>query len=244
MVSSYIMRTFLILVFLYSFPLPIFASVIINEIAWMGTPVQEVDPAQWWRYEWIELYNTGKKEVPLQQWSISLEREEVDFAIKLSGTIAPAGYFLIAASDKILGGGVRYQNLGAKFHNKGQRVTLKNAQGEIVEDLNAVSGWLGGDNGSKATMERRFPDRSVSDSKNWGTSMIAGGTPGSQNSIYGQEQKDEEESLAQNRVLPLVAKQKERQEGRSVLRILLWATGMAGISAVAGITLLQRFRFR
>ncbi|MDP4009160.1 MAG: hypothetical protein Q8P71_01925, partial [bacterium] len=107
-----------------------------------------------------------------------------------------------------------------------------------------TGGWFGGDNSSKATMERRFSDKPVSDPKNWGTSIIAGGTPGSQNSIYGQEQKNEEESLAQDRVLPLVIKQKERQEGRSVLWILLWAAGVAGISAVAGVMLWQRFRFR
>jgi len=28
-------------------------QVIINEIAWMGTPVEGVDEKQWWRYEWV-----------------------------------------------------------------------------------------------------------------------------------------------------------------------------------------------
>ncbi|MDP4008907.1 MAG: hypothetical protein Q8P71_00555, partial [bacterium] len=64
-------RTALVLFLFLFLPSSVFASIIINEIAWMGTPVQGVDPAQWWRYEWIELYNTGEKEVSLQQWSIS-----------------------------------------------------------------------------------------------------------------------------------------------------------------------------
>jgi len=28
-------------------------QVVINEIAWMGSPVEGVDVKQWWRYEWI-----------------------------------------------------------------------------------------------------------------------------------------------------------------------------------------------
>ena len=39
---------------------PVFASaqsVIINEIAWMGVPVDGVDERQWWRYEFLELFN-------------------------------------------------------------------------------------------------------------------------------------------------------------------------------------------
>jgi len=34
---------------------PSFASVqvVINEIAWMGTPVEGVDAKQHWRYEWV-----------------------------------------------------------------------------------------------------------------------------------------------------------------------------------------------
>ena len=34
------------------------AQVVINEIAWMGTPVEGVDTKQYWRYEWVELYNS------------------------------------------------------------------------------------------------------------------------------------------------------------------------------------------
>ena len=30
-------------------------SVVINEIAWMGTPVEGVESKQWWRYEWFTL---------------------------------------------------------------------------------------------------------------------------------------------------------------------------------------------
>ena len=51
-----------ILLFLIIVAMPSLASaqVIINEIAWMGTPVEGVDEKQWWRYEWIELFNSGE----------------------------------------------------------------------------------------------------------------------------------------------------------------------------------------
>jgi len=36
-------------------PLYAYGEVVINEIAWMGTPVEGIDGKQWWRHEWIEL---------------------------------------------------------------------------------------------------------------------------------------------------------------------------------------------
>ena len=39
------------------------AQVIVNEIAWMGTPVEGVEAKQWWRYEWFIL-NEVERVVP------------------------------------------------------------------------------------------------------------------------------------------------------------------------------------
>ena len=47
------MLLFLIIVAMPSF---VAAQVIINEIAWMGTPVEGVDPKQIWKYENTEFH--------------------------------------------------------------------------------------------------------------------------------------------------------------------------------------------
>jgi len=164
------------------------AQVVINEIAWMGTPVEGVDAKQWWRYEWIELFNSGEKIALLQGWRIELySGENLDFTIVLFGNVPANGYFLIGASDKIPGVDVNYASLAGKLKNPGQRVVLRNAAGNVVEEIDAGGGWFAGDNDSKLTMERRFPDRDSADPENWGSSRITGGTPKNQNSIFGKE---------------------------------------------------------
>jgi hypothetical protein len=169
--------------------IPWFATgkIIINEIAWMGAPVDGVDAKQEWRYEWIELYNVGDAAVGLDGWKVELHREDLDFEVALYGAVAAGEYFLIGASDKISGVDVNYASLAGKFVNAGQRVVLRNANGNIADEIDTKDGWFAGDNDSKLTMERRFADRDASDAKNWGTSLISGGTPKEKNSVFGKE---------------------------------------------------------
>ncbi len=166
----------------------VFAQVIINEVAWMGIPVDGVDEKQWWRYEFLELYNSGEQEVSLQGWKVELRSGEVlDFTILLYGVLSAKEYFLVGASDKILGVHVNYATLSGKFKNSGQRTVLKDFAGTMMEEFDAQGGWFAGDNDLKLTMERRFPDKPAADPENWGSSISAGGTPKAQNSIFGKE---------------------------------------------------------
>jgi hypothetical protein len=171
-------------------PLSAFAqSILINEIAWMGTPIQGVEEKQWWRYEWLELYNNADTVGMLDGWMLELYRgNELYFKIPLGGTVPPLGYFLVGASDKILplrgisrsetGVDVNYSNLGGKFLNTGQRVVLSNALGMTIDEVDATTGWPGGDNKTKQTMERVVGLGPTT----WQTSVLAGGTPKAPNS--------------------------------------------------------------
>lgn len=148
-------------------------SVVINELAWMGTPVEGIEENQHWRYEWLELY--GKQAVNLEGWNVELYRgEELYFQIPLSGSIDGEGYVLVAASDKIPGVDVNYTNLGGKFVNTGMKVILKDNLGNAVDEIDAQDGWPAGDNESKRTMERT--------ETGWQTSSAIGGTPKTKNS--------------------------------------------------------------
>ena len=164
-------------------------SVVINEIAWMGTPVPGVEEKQWWRYEWFELYNNADVVGALDGWALELYRgEELYFKIPLSGTVAPYGYFLVGSSDKISGVDVNYSNLGGKFLNTGMRVLLKDNAGNIVDEVDPVrsqasNSWSGGDNKTKQTMERVVGSVVGSDPASvWQTSKEPGGTPKASNS--------------------------------------------------------------
>ena len=156
-----------------------------NEIAWMGVPVEGVDQNQWWRYEWIELYNPTDQAVGLEGWVLELWRDKLDFQIPLVGSIPSKGYFLAGSSEKISKGDVNYSNLTGKLVNSGQRLILKDASGKIGEEIDARDGWFAGDNEEKRTMERWKPADSGNDPKNWATSKNVGGTPKAQNSIFG-----------------------------------------------------------
>jgi hypothetical protein len=161
--------------------------VAINEIAWMGSEVRGVDSRQWWRYEWVELYNLSGEDISLAGWTIVLERDELDFVIPLQGIIRAEEYVLVAASDKVEGVDVQYGSLAGKFANGGQAVRLQNSKGKTIELVDAQAGWFAGDNEEKLTMERRFPDRHANEAANWGSSVQSGGTPKAKNSIFEQE---------------------------------------------------------
>lgn len=163
-------------------------TVVINEIAWMGVPVEGIEERQWWRYEWLELYNPTDQSIGLQGWRIELySGGTLDFAVGLNGAIPANGYFLAGSSEKIHGVDVNYAILTGEFRNDGQRIVLKDAQGNTREEVDASLGWFGGDNEAKLTMERRFADRSANDAQNWGSSLRTGGTPKTQNSLFEKE---------------------------------------------------------
>jgi hypothetical protein len=130
-----------------------FGAVKINEVAWMGTKIDSIDSGEWWRHEWLELFNDGTESLSLAGWKVELSRDKIDFTINLEGQIAPNSYFLIAASDKISPPpDFNYANLGGKFNNTAQKVTLKN--GEVaIDTVDAMSGWPAGDNATKQTMQ-------------------------------------------------------------------------------------------
>lgn len=154
-------------------------SVVINEIAWMGSSVDGVAPNQHWRYEWLELYNTKNVPFLLDGWNVELyQGDELYFMIPLAGTIVKDGYFLVGASDKIPGVDVNYANLGGKFLNNSMRVTLKDEVGNIIDEIDAQNGWPAGDNETKRTMERK----GGSDPPLWQMSVKVGGTPKAKNS--------------------------------------------------------------
>ncbi|MCH7828704.1 lamin tail domain-containing protein [Patescibacteria group bacterium] len=178
---------FMILLVLLFLPSVVLAqqdsSVLINEIAWMGSSVDGVDANQYWRYEWLELHNT--KDVPflLDGWNVELYRQdELYFVIPLAGTIFQGGYFLVAAHDKIPNADVNYANLGGKFLNNGMRVALKDGVGNIIDEIDAQDGWPAGNNETKRTMERTGVLQAETLAEAWQTSAKVGGTPKSQNS--------------------------------------------------------------
>ena len=222
----------------------VFAQVVINEIAWMGIPIDGVDEKQWWRYEFLELYNAGDQDVSLQGWKVGLYSGEIlEFTILLYGVLPAKEYFLVGASDKILGLNVNYASLSGKFKNSGQRVVLKNSAGLAIEELDAQKGWFAGDNDLKLTMERRFLDRPVSDPENWGSSQNAGGTPKAQNSVFGKEAFLKLDSI-QQQYDPTKKDSPWSSFVQTITNAVFMRAFLVALLSVAGVLLLRRYLLR
>ncbi len=155
-------------------------SLIINEIAWMGTREN-------WREEWIELYNNTDREINLSGWKIKTGRQNEGTSIKketsLNGAIRPRSYFLLKKGEEKKLNGVKADITFKKtLENKGSDVILIDAQNKEIDAVICSGGWFAGSNLTKRTMERISPDQEGSDSKNWRDSSVVGGTPRAKNS--------------------------------------------------------------
>ena len=156
----------LIIIGLIFLPFIIQASVVINEIAWMGTNVSYND-------EWIELYNDGGS-VNLDGWVLKADGGSPE--INLSGTIPAKGFYLLERTNDDTVAGISADLIYKEaLSNSGENLKLYNSSGSLVDQVVSPDGWLAGDNSTKQTMERI--------GSSWQTSQDSGGTPKTINSI-------------------------------------------------------------
>ncbi|MBU0476576.1 right-handed parallel beta-helix repeat-containing protein, partial [Patescibacteria group bacterium] len=178
-------------------------TIIINEIAWMGTKANLSD-------EWLELFNPGGIDVDIANWSIY--GADTDQCLNFSdadgigNTIIPATGYLIYANheDDVRDNSgsnivdIWDATIGMNNNSPGQIIlyNAKDCQGAIIDAVNQVdSAWLGGDSGNRVTMERIDFESSGSDINNWADNNLItkngmdaegnpiDGTPKAENSV-------------------------------------------------------------
>lgn len=131
---------------------PVFANVVINEIAWMGTSNSAND-------EWIELYNSGTNAVDVTGWKLTNADNSIQ--INLTGTLGAGGYGLLERTDDTTVPNVTALTVyvGA-LGNNGEFLTLRDAVGSVIDSIDNRSsdpnktGWVKGDNTTKQTMQK------------------------------------------------------------------------------------------
>ncbi len=154
-------------------------DVVINEISWMGTTASYND-------EWIELYNNTPDPINIDGWV--LKSEDGGLEIKLAGTISGAGFYLLERTDNNA-----IPNIPADLiykgalGNNGENLKIIDNNVELIDEVNAASGWFAGNNETKQTMERKNPKKSGSEPSNWQTSENTEGTPKLKNSAVLRE---------------------------------------------------------
>ena len=130
---------------LFLMPLSVQASVIVNEIAWMGG----VESAN---HEWIELYNSGGEAVVLDGWTLD---DGVNLSISLTGLIPGSGYVVLERSSEESSPATAFLIYTGALVNTGATLTLKNASGQIMDQVAGGENWqeIGGDNTNKDTAQ-------------------------------------------------------------------------------------------
>lgn len=185
------MKGFLLQVIMIIILIPTFfvyaESIVINEIAWMGTKES-------WADEWIEIYNPTEKTINLSGWI--LRGEKINF--NLFGDIESNEYFLLERTDdKTL------PDIKADFiykgglSNEGEKISLIDPSGNIVDEIDCSLGWFRGSNLTKRTMER-INIHPSSELEGWQTSKLIGGTPKEKNSVKPKNSNSEIQTLSPN----------------------------------------------
>lgn len=144
------------------------ASVLINEVAWMGTVDSSTN-------EWIELSNEGSS-TDLSGWVLRIEGKK---DISLTGSIGAGGYYLIERTDDDTVPSIPADlvtSFGTGLSNDGAVLILLNAAGAEMDRMNGsdawkISGEVVGNNTTKETASRT--------GSGWATRSV---TPRAQNS--------------------------------------------------------------
>ncbi|MDP2930594.1 MAG: PKD domain-containing protein, partial [bacterium] len=179
-----------VFVVLFFIPQVVFGSVVMNEIAWMGTEVSS--------NEWIELYNNTNSSIDIGNWSIY--GADTDKCINFSNadgritTIVPAYGYLLYANHKddikdSNGTGVVDiwdATIGMNNVSPGQLILYDalNCEGNAIDTINQSTKWLAGNSTIKQTMERI--------TAGWQTSLNPGGTPKAPSSSGAIEEPEEQ----------------------------------------------------
>lgn len=155
-------------------------TVVINEIAWMGTENSAND-------EWIELYNSSDENINLESWKI--EARDSSPSINLEGIIEAKSFFLLERSDDTsVSDKIADQIYTGAMSNSGEFLELFDASGAVLDLVDASTSWPAGENSTKHTMERQGGNT-------WVNSQSSGGSPREANSSSeaDDESEDEEE---------------------------------------------------
>jgi len=165
---------------------PVYAppDVVINEIAWMGTQSNKAND------EWIELYNNTDGAIDLTGWKFLVSGAAITWNNTSSIIPAHSYYLLERTNDNaildVLANAIVTISGGLK--NSGEKLTLTNSLGEIVDEIDCSAGWFAGSTASSQyrTMARVSPTQS-STSTNWQTtqSITPKGRPNGGSTLYG-----------------------------------------------------------
>lgn len=195
------------------------AKLVINEINYS---VKDEDGVEDFSKEWVELYNSGPQEIALQGWRISAG---VSYEFP-NYVIAPDSFVVVAANpDKFssfypdapeaLGPWV------GRLSNTGETIRIRDGSNKEIDQVDYADegfwasrktgpedrgheGWVWEalhDSGGRSLELVNWADKN-NNGQNWRSSILEGGTPGQQNSVYDSKLVPLIESISHFPLLP------------------------------------------
>jgi len=134
--------------------------VVINEIAWMGTIVDNTANAN---AEWIELRNLGSVPVDMSGWTLVATdgTPNISLSSSCTNTVIPAsGFFLLVRTNPTILGKTADCVFTGAMGNTGEVLTLSNSASTTIDSVNGNPNWeiggapMKGNNTSKETAQR------------------------------------------------------------------------------------------
>lgn len=159
-----------------SAPTVVLRRVILNEVAWMGSPAAAGETADHSAdREWMELKNISGARISLDGWRIMDAGGKVKILFGAGDDLAPDGLYLLSRGGDSVNGTSADKAYTGILPNSGDKLAVLDAGCGISDFLDALSKWPGGSNVTKQTLERTA-------NLGWQTSATAGGTPRTENS--------------------------------------------------------------
>ena len=159
-----------------SIPTDISHRVILNEIAWMGSPAttgETADHAA--NREWMELKNISGAEISLNGWRIMDTGGKIKISFGAGDELIPGEFYLLSRNGGSVSGISSDKAYTGVLPNSGDELAVLDASCGVSDFLDASTKWPNGSNIAKQTLERTV-------GLGWQTSAAAGGTPHAENS--------------------------------------------------------------
>lgn len=156
------------------------AQVLFNEVHY--------NPLEDGTQEFIELYNPGGSTVRLNGYRFT---DGIFYEFPSNALISPHGYLIVVRNTNSR----TFRNVSnkvgpwiGKLADSGEKITLRGPDGSIVDEMkfSDLPPWPRGADGYGPSIEKTAPDLPSNDYRSWRTSNNNDGTPGAQNSVYGE----------------------------------------------------------
>ncbi len=123
-------------------------TILINEVAWMGSLNSAND-------EWIELKNISTSEINLKNWSLYDRDKQINILIEKDILVPPYGFVLLERTDDNSVPFIRADQIyTGTISNSGESLYLFNQNCELEDFVEANSNWPAGNSKERLTMER------------------------------------------------------------------------------------------